>query len=225
LSITGPWASSGNEGYVGHPSEEQKLDYANPFRLIYGIENVPFQQITLQQGIIDFSERILGNIFQLNQNIIRIKDIETFRRDLVSKNFNLAVELQGKLEVYKANNKERSFEDFLDYLGTNRKSDNLKELARKLCRYYEIIHFTIIGSRNSGGMKQQYHEIEEELEKLEKRRAYWLYLIYFILSFFAVILVDSHFHFLLLFNQLNEVWFSIIIALIFSFVLVRTGRI
>jgi len=171
LKISGSWASADNEGYIGEPDESRKLAMTDPFYIIYTIENSALKEIMVQPGVIDFSDRFNDALANYNQHISRIRDLEKFRESLCTENIILCQIIREKLKLeQQKSEKEQNFQNFLNSFDENKpKEKEAKFLANKFYNYSRIIHYQLIGSKNSGGLKQFYHILEEEKFNQEKK--------------------------------------------------------
>lgn len=160
LEVIAPWASASREGYIGEPSDEDKFNRTNPFYVIYGIEHDAIKDVMILPGVLNFSEDFSRNLANFIQNIGRIRDLETFREKLVLANIATSFVLDKKIK--ESLGKDMTYPDFINNL-----SDEEKRLAKKLYKYNHEIHYQFIGSRNSGGLKQNYHDLMEEILQKE----------------------------------------------------------
>ncbi|MFA4834050.1 MAG: hypothetical protein WC619_04380 [Patescibacteria group bacterium] len=169
LSISGSWASADNEGYVGHPDDTRKLEFTNPSRIIFDIENSSLKDVMVQLGVIDFSDKFHEALANYNQGIRTLNSLESFRRDLCSSNIEISriVQLKIQLEFSQVHHDYNRFIGSFNLSNPDEKS--ALYLANNIYNYNENIHYKVIGSRNSKGLKTFYHIIQEEIEKQEKK--------------------------------------------------------
>lgn len=189
LKISGSWASASNEGYIGEPSEQQKLSFANPFYLIYTIENSALKDVMVQPGIIDFNEMFNEALAQYNQHISRIRDLENFRENLCLSNIDNSRIIQEKIKQEESKQpSERNYNNFWQsFNDKNIDEQKARFLVDKFYQYGYIIHYQLIGSRNSGGLKNFYHILKEEIDKqrevIQKRIFLFDIIFFFFISF------------------------------------------
>lgn len=167
LETTGQWAQATGPGYVGHPSDKEKIDWAtNPFGFIYETRAEVLESIFLKEGIISFSDEFLGKLFEYNQNISRIKNIVDFQKNIVANNYPSALSLEEKGKNYKnkINSVSWNWNKFLSTL-SNRGEARLAEL---IAEYNEVIHYVVIGGPKSNGMKEQHDTLKKEIDEKEK---------------------------------------------------------
>lgn len=221
LKISGSWASASNEGYIGEPSDVKKLEMTDPFYIIFNIENSAMRDVMIQPGIIDFTDKFNEALANYNQHISRIRDLEKFRENLCSENIEATQIIREKLKIeQQKSKKEQNFQNFLNNFDEkNPKEKKAKFLANKLYNYSYIIHYRLIGSRNSGGLKTFYHILEEEITNQEKKIIKKMKIFSFI--FFVIILILS-FGFMsflsLRFKNIEQVIILILVIIIVSLV-------
>lgn len=190
LKISGSWASASNEGYIGEPNEQQKLSFVNPFYLIYTIENSALKDVMVQPGVIDFSKRFNEALAQYNQHISRIRDLEKFREQVCLNNIDKSRLILEKIKTEQ--NKLASEQSYQNFIKSFNESDvnekTAKFLAHKFYNDSYEIHYRLIGSRNSGGLKNFYHILEEEIDKqrkvIQKRKLLFNFIFFFFISLF-----------------------------------------
>jgi len=177
LEIFGAWVGTEGRGYGKELTNEEKFDNANPFKLIYEIENNQFIQITLLDELNFVPKDILGKINEFNQNIVRITNIQNFRNQIVVSDIDLSWQIKELLDNY--NKQNRNFEVFLQSIKDGKKVPKNKEkfnkhkalrLIDRLIYYGTKIHCDIIGDSKSNGMKEQLEIIKEWTEKELKER-------------------------------------------------------
>lgn len=169
LSISGLWA--GAEGYPEEPSEDKKLNFSDPFYIIFEIENFALKEVMVQRGGVDFSKTFHNSLSQYNQHISRIRDLEKFREQLCINNFDSAIIIVDKLKEERNKLKsEQSYTEFIKSFDENKNDEKLARfLADKFYGYSYNIHYKIIGSRNSGGLNNFHHILLGEIIGHEKK--------------------------------------------------------
>jgi len=142
LHIAGPWVSSNSNGYTTY-SDNLKLNNANPFKLIYKIENNPLTNIGLLPEISSVPEEIIGKINEFNQDVVKISNIQRFKSQLVTQNYDLSKSIKIKLDNYISENPNRCYCDFHKLLNNDEKF-----FVNRLVSYGRIIHIDIIGNKS-----------------------------------------------------------------------------
>ncbi len=174
LETTGVWAQVNSPGYIGHPNDKEKIEWAHPFSYVYGIKHEGLQLIALQEGIIDLPDRFISRLFEYNQNISRIKDLADFKKDITSSNFKAAYELEKQIKNYssKINSVSINWNSFLVTIRSSVGGKNYPEIVRMaelFADYGTKIHYEIIGNSLSNGMKQQHEELKIFISQIEKK--------------------------------------------------------
>lgn len=174
LEVTGAWAQVNSQGYLGNPSDQEKIEWANPFKYVYRIKHEGLQSIALQEGVIDFPDRFISRLFEYNQNISRIKDLTDFKKNVTASNFEIAIKLENQVKTYLSvtNPISTNWNSFLTTLNTSVMKKNLSRVSRMaelFVEYGSKIHYEIIGSDNSNGMKQQHNELEKFISQIERK--------------------------------------------------------
>lgn len=191
LEISGSWASANNEGYIGEPSDDRKIVMTDPFYIIYNIENSALKDVMVQPGIVDFTDKFNNALANYNQHISRIRDLEKFREDLCTENIDLCQIIREKIKLeQRKSKKEQNFQNFLNSFDENKTEEKkAKFLANKFYNYSYIIHYQLIGSRNSGGLKQFYHILDEERvkqgENIVKKIKFFNFIFFILLLFLS----------------------------------------
>ena len=191
LKISSLWASANNEGYISEPNDARKLQMTDPFYIIFEIENYALKDVMVQPGIIDFSDRFNEALANYNQHITRIRDLERFRENLCIENIVSSQIIREKLKKEQDKPEmERNFQNFLNSFNEkNPEERKAKFLAKKFYKYNHIIHYQFIGSRSSGGLKNFYHILKEEISNQEKQIIKRIKIFNFI--FFVLLLILS----------------------------------
>ncbi len=197
LKIIGRWASANNEGYIGSPDDKKILEFSNPFRIIFDTQNNSIKGIMLDQSVVHLSDNMLSAIAEMNQIIESMKSIENFRRQITASDINLSLKINSKKKEseYKETVASKQYQYFINSL-----DENEKIFADKIYKYNYIIHYEMIGSRYSKGLKTYFHIINDELYKLNKNIIGFSlsklinYILYFIPTFFIVILLIEIFN-------------------------------
>jgi hypothetical protein len=89
LEITKSWAGGEGKGYIGEPSEEQKLIWTNPFYLIFSIEDSALKAAMIQLSPVNLNPELNPNTLSIkkvsealanyNQLINNIMDLENLK--------------------------------------------------------------------------------------------------------------------------------------------------
>lgn len=215
--------------YENDLTDEQKYDNANPFKLIFEIQNTPLINVSSLEEFSSVPEAIINNISSLNQNISRIKSIQEFRNQIASSDLDLSQEIYNDIEESK--NKDINFSSFIGKYNIKKPREKLKKdlIMLRYIKYGIEIHCKIIGN-STEGMRKDWENtktwVENEIKEIAKiKLIYW--------TLFSLAIYSSSFLLrdLPLFNNLNfnelswQVIF-ILLALIFGFILenVRLGK-
>lgn len=191
LDVTGCWVGSGS-GYGQELTEEQKYDNANPFKLIYEIDNAPFTQLSTLDGISDVPEEVIGEILQFNQDIMRLRSLQSFRNQIVTSDLSLAFELSTEVRNARCNNVE--FNDFRkEYKKLVKKPGDIYDmkfqLLDRLVMYGEVIHCSVIGNPNSGA-REHWEKVKKWalLKECEIVKLHWWVYAIVSLAWFLILL-------------------------------------
>lgn len=167
------WARADDEGWSNPPTEEDKLGFVKPFYLIFIMDNSIIKQTLISPGIVNFSQLFVQAVAHFNQQILRIHTIMNFRNNIALENFELSQQIEEKLSRYRAQTGiPLSFEKFMESL-----NDKERNVAYLLYEYNKQIHTDLIGRKESGGLKNLFHLIENELQSKKDN-----FLLNFILS-------------------------------------------
>ncbi|MDI6777736.1 MAG: hypothetical protein QMD77_00935 [Patescibacteria group bacterium] len=218
------WASADNEGWKDPPTDEQKMRYIEIFDLIYKMNNGVINQSLIMPGIVDFSDKLILAVAEFNQLIDRIHSLSGYRNTLTLNQYELCRRIERKLRKYKkSSHSPRTYDDFLNTL----KNDE-KYITQQLYILYYRLHSGNIGTSFSGGLKQNYHIIYDELKLKEEKLKnlewgnFLLYLLLIFLIYVIISFVTELFNLGQLFNGVLLLCFSIIIFLLAAlFKLVR----
>ena len=176
LNVASIWSSVNNDGYIGSPDEERKLDYANPFRFIYGIENFALKEALTQIGSIDFRPIFHNILAEFIQSVSTMSDQQRIREQIGLSNIDIALLIREKLNLENSKPKaERSLTTFLSSFNvTDEKEKKAKEVSEIVYNFNLETHYKTIGSEKSGGLKTSHHilleEIKSQREKLLEQR-------------------------------------------------------
>jgi hypothetical protein len=220
LNVASGWSSVYNDGYIGSPSEEKKLEFANPFRVIYGIEHFAIKDALIQIGSIDFTLKFHNTLAQFIQSISIIADQERIREQIGLNDIDIALLIHEKLnlENYKPS-AERNFSMFLKSFNDQDKKENMaKSISERIYDINLITHYNTIGSQKSGGLKTLHHALLEEIELQKKKFLKQEKLDYFLFSIFSLPVMLSFFA---LFNfKINTLiqWILLIVVAILFFI-------
>lgn len=181
LDISESWF--GGNGYVGEPSDKQKLMFSNPFRIVHEIENSVVDELQLQTGIVDFSEDFNRHLASYNQSIRTVHGLVGFRKMLVSNNFEDAITISGAIKKTECDNE--GYGCFLKIIN-DEKRDSVKKLCENLYQLDKKVHFDYIGSKE-GGLNSAFYKLKDDLS--EQVKSILKKLVFFDVIFFFALFI------------------------------------
>ncbi|HUV47044.1 MAG TPA: hypothetical protein VMW29_02820 [Candidatus Bathyarchaeia archaeon] len=153
LDCLGPWVGSTGGGYGDNLTKSQKIDNANPFKVIYTTGSSPLIDSTLLEQMSEVPERIIGEINQLHYDFKRIESIQSYRNLLTSSDIKLSTSVRKKSEACDWNT--TTFENFFTSLPPKE-----KDFVAILVSYGKALHCDVIGNVNHGA-RQHWEEIQK----------------------------------------------------------------
>jgi len=227
LDVASSWSSVGNEGFIGSPDEKRKLEYSNPFRFIYGVENFALKDALTQIGAIDFTPRFHNALAQFIQFISTMADQERIREMIGLNNIDTALLIREKIRVESCKPKiERNLMRLSESFGETSEEKKAKNILEIIYQYNIDTHYKTIGSRESGGLKTMHHILIEEI-KLQRKKISSQELIdhlLFTLFFLPVILsIFSIFNFEVN-NSIQLILLLVVLELIFILLQISTKK-
>lgn len=229
LGVAASWSSVHNDGYVGSPDEERKLEFANPFRFIYGVENFALKEALTQIGSIDFTLNFHRALAQFIQKVSTLADQERIREQIGLNDIDAALLIREKLEL--ENRKPKAERNSLTFLKSFNNEDEKEKRAKNIS---EIIyqfnldtHYNMIGSEKSGGLKTLHHILLEEIASQKKKLIEQERTDHFLLSVFSLLVILSFFYSFNLKIDTFIQWslLGFVVILIFLFLQINTKKI
>ncbi|MFA5386723.1 MAG: hypothetical protein WC297_03615, partial [Candidatus Paceibacterota bacterium] len=170
-----------------------------------------------------FSDEFHETLAHYNQKINTIKSLESWRRNLCASSIELSNIVQSKVQL----ELNQVLPDYNKFIGSFNPSNQLENdalyLANSIFRHNENIHYNIIGSRDSGGLKTCYHIIQEEIERQEKnieKKKIFFNIILFLISILSLLALYSFLG--LTFNNFEQIFILLLVSIIFVLLLEST---
>lgn len=171
LDVTAIWSRVNNEGYLGEPNDNVKLNFSHPFRFIFGIESSVIKNITFQPGIVDFSKEFYKAVAEFNQAVNTLSDLERFLEQLSFNNPEISRMIEMKLND-EEKKLEKSTQSHLSFMNSFNQDEFLaKYISDKIYSFNYQLHYKFIGSEKSGGLNQAHHILIEEINRQKKRNS------------------------------------------------------
>lgn len=194
LKVSGSWASANKDGWIlSELDDKKKLEMANPFYKIYKIVDTGFQELVIQPSIVSFDIDLLITLAEYNQMMSRIHDHIKLRDNLMLNYFEESLiifkDSVEELENAKSHGLSPSYKNFLRRLRSRTNRFKLMGLSNQFFEHNKEIHYQLIGTWDTGGLKTLHHKLETGLEKKvrEIKDNSIQYLTFFIMSFSLII--------------------------------------
>lgn len=210
LDVTGVWASSSNQGYNRPFTEEEKLEHIHPFKIIYKVNDAALNAIIHNEEMLNFPT-LSSKVNEYNQNLIRIRDIESYREELTTNNFPLSQELEQEIVTYKSNNSVVNMSQFVSVLAIKPNGQLLIQLSSTLLQLEETLHFSVIGSIGSNGLRDQHEHIAQIIKekKMEIENPGFEIILMSILTFPLISIINLN-----LFDNAFNIYYQVISSII-----------
>jgi hypothetical protein len=132
------------------------------------------EQLLLLPGIEDFSEKFINSVAKFNQHIYRIRSLISFRNSLLFHDLDISWDIHEKFKKFKCDRLEVDGVDkFFEELKEFQKNGNITQkqifVANELYKKYFNLHSVCIGTKDSGGLKEAFHNIYEEILTKERQ--------------------------------------------------------
>lgn len=171
LNNSGCWASANSEGWIKDPDDSKKLSLTDPYYLVYNVEDHALKNISFLPGMSDFSYDVFQDLANYNQKLLSIHGHLEVRNHYVTNNLEkcelIYTEISKELEKTPS---DRSYQKYgeriknIDAAGER----GLVMLSDQLYSHNLQIHYNLIGSATSGGLKELYHRLDHALTGQEK---------------------------------------------------------
>lgn len=154
ISCLGPWIDT---EYGSTLTEAELFDNANPYKQIYSTALEPLINLTLLESINEMPENIIGEVYELYLDLLRIQNLQEARNLLLNASPTVAENIQRSREQHIKNYGENDWQKFFSSL-----SGIEQHYLHLYINYSTALHCVVIGNKNRGA-RQHYDRIKEWL--------------------------------------------------------------